>query len=166
MKAITLWDPWATAMALGLKRNETRSWQIFYKGDLAICAAKRRMTAEDEETADIYLPSQTAFYPGHVLCVVELFDCVPSELFRNGSLPISSTEAGLGNYESGRLIWRTRHVRRLQNPVPVRGQQGLFELPLQVLAAVQRQLPAWPPEQQPHRCSHREDSTVCEICGS
>lgn len=41
MKAITLWQPWATAMAMGVKRIETRSWFTRHRGDLLICAAKR-----------------------------------------------------------------------------------------------------------------------------
>src|SRR5689334_2818809 len=41
MKGISLWQPWATAMAIGSKRNETRSWSTHYRGPLAIHAAKR-----------------------------------------------------------------------------------------------------------------------------
>ena len=40
MKAITLTQPWATLVSLGLKRFETRSWQTSYRGPLAIHAAK------------------------------------------------------------------------------------------------------------------------------
>lgn len=44
MKAISLWQPWASLMALGLKTVETRSWETSYKGPLAIQAAKRRVS--------------------------------------------------------------------------------------------------------------------------
>ena len=40
MHVLTLWHPWAGAMALGLKRIETRSWRTDYRGDVAIHAAK------------------------------------------------------------------------------------------------------------------------------
>src|SRR3990167_3828953 len=40
MKAITLTQPWATLVALGHKRIETRSWTTSYRGPLAIHAAK------------------------------------------------------------------------------------------------------------------------------
>lgn len=40
MKAITLTQPWATLVAIGAKRIETRSWRTPYVGDLAIHAAK------------------------------------------------------------------------------------------------------------------------------
>jgi hypothetical protein len=40
MKAITLTQPWATLVAIGAKRIETRSWSTFYRGPLAIHAGK------------------------------------------------------------------------------------------------------------------------------
>lgn len=40
MKAITLTQPWATLVAIGAKRFETRSWQTPYRGPLAIHAGK------------------------------------------------------------------------------------------------------------------------------
>lgn len=43
MKAITIWQPWASAIAHGLKGIETRSWGTKYRGLLAIHAAKLEM---------------------------------------------------------------------------------------------------------------------------
>lgn len=40
MKALTLTQPYATLVSLGVKRLETRSWQTAYRGPLAIHAAK------------------------------------------------------------------------------------------------------------------------------
>src|SRR5262245_40552891 len=40
MKALTLTQPWATLVAIGAKRIETRSWNTNYRGPLAIHAAK------------------------------------------------------------------------------------------------------------------------------
>ena len=40
MKALTLTQPWATLVAIGAKRIETRSWATSYRGPLAIHAAK------------------------------------------------------------------------------------------------------------------------------
>ncbi|WP_445634602.1 hypothetical protein NSTC745_06424 [Nostoc sp. DSM 114161] len=41
MKAISLWQPHASLIPLGLKRYETRSWGTNYRGLLLICSAKR-----------------------------------------------------------------------------------------------------------------------------
>ena len=40
MKALTLTQPWASLVAIGAKRIETRSWSTPYRGLLAIHAAK------------------------------------------------------------------------------------------------------------------------------
>jgi hypothetical protein len=41
MKAITIWQPWASLLAIGAKRYETRSWATNYRGPIAIHAAKK-----------------------------------------------------------------------------------------------------------------------------
>lgn len=40
MKALTLWQPYASLIAIGDKKIETRSWHTKYRGPLAIHAAK------------------------------------------------------------------------------------------------------------------------------
>lgn len=40
MKALSLWQPWATYIAIGAKTIETRSWGTPFRGELAIHAAK------------------------------------------------------------------------------------------------------------------------------
>lgn len=40
MRALTLTQPWATLVAIGAKKIETRSWSTSYRGPLAIHAAK------------------------------------------------------------------------------------------------------------------------------
>jgi activating signal cointegrator 1 len=40
MKALTLTQPWASLVALGKKRIETRSWETLYRGPLLIHAGK------------------------------------------------------------------------------------------------------------------------------
>lgn len=40
MKTISLWQPWASLVAIKAKRIETRSWYTSYRGPLAIHAAK------------------------------------------------------------------------------------------------------------------------------
>lgn len=41
MKAITIWQPWASLLACGAKQFETRSWATSYRGPIAIHAAKK-----------------------------------------------------------------------------------------------------------------------------
>lgn len=41
MKVISIIQPWATLIALGEKKFETRSWKTKYHGELAIHAIKK-----------------------------------------------------------------------------------------------------------------------------
>lgn len=40
MKALTIYQPWATLIAIGAKHIETRSWSTKYRGPLAVHAGK------------------------------------------------------------------------------------------------------------------------------
>lgn len=41
MKAITIWQPWASLIACGAKKYETRGWATNYRGPIAIHAGKK-----------------------------------------------------------------------------------------------------------------------------
>jgi activating signal cointegrator 1 len=41
MKVITVIQPWATLLALGVKKFETRSWATKHRGELAVHAGKK-----------------------------------------------------------------------------------------------------------------------------
>lgn len=41
MKAITIWQPWASLLAIGAKQYETRGWKTEHRGPIAIHAAKK-----------------------------------------------------------------------------------------------------------------------------
>jgi hypothetical protein len=140
MKAITLWEPWATAMALGIKHNETRSWPTNYRGELAICAAKRPLDEIGRLLcADLDVGIDVLSF-GCVLCVVKLQGCQPADLVINGTFALSGAEELCGNYTTGRWVWMTDGLRALRSPVPVIGRQGLFNLPADIESKVLAQL--------------------------
>jgi hypothetical protein len=117
-------------MRLGLKRNETRSWPISYRGDLMICSSKRTLDQVGLEVAREHNIPLTGMKFGYALCIVELYGCI--EMSRLPVFPITQTELelSLGDYSPGRFVWLTRNLRVLDPPVPVTGRQGLFEVTL------------------------------------
>lgn len=128
MKAISLWQPWASAMAAGVKRNETRSWSTDYRGELLICSAKRMPSREELAAMDVETYKAAMAMPyGFGLCVVDLLRCVRTERVEYYR-PLSEAERSLGDYTPGRFAWITDNCRKLRNPVPIRGRQGLFSL--------------------------------------
>lgn len=101
MKALTLTQPWATLVAIGAKRMETRSWSTSYRGLLLIHAAKglgpvggkkglaaladtetffRAFVAAGMTTRSSTLESLVAQFPlGAIVAVCNLLDCVPTQ---------------------------------------------------------------------------------------
>jgi hypothetical protein len=129
MKAISLWQPWASLMALGLKKNETRSWATSYRGPLYIHAAKK-VIGWPNITIQVALES-IAFQPcdlplGCLVCKVDLVDC--QKIFIHTCH--GERERSFGNYAPGRFMWITEHLETF-DPVPFRGRQGLFNIDLE-----------------------------------
>ena len=130
MKAITILQPWASLVAHGAKRYETRSWRTNYRGSLAVHAGAR-FRAEDRclceigfwaECLGIARGDWSALPLGAVLATCVLEECVPTEL-----VCPSEPECFFGNFTHGRWAWRLVNVRRLREPVPARGAQGLWD---------------------------------------
>jgi activating signal cointegrator 1 len=139
MKCLSLWQPWATLMEIGAKRNETRSWETLHRGPLAIHAAKKwtrelstiacagpfsaALLRQDDV---LYISEALRRIPfGCILCVVDLIDCVRI----TATNAPAGDEYAFGDYTPGRFMWHTANLRRLPTPIPYRGAQGLFEIP-------------------------------------
>jgi hypothetical protein len=121
VKALTLWQPWGTAMRAGLKAVETRSWATSYRGLLAIHAGRRLERAFLEG-----LPADFKPVPlGCVLGVVELVDCV--EMTPALIAQQSARECEWGDWRPGRFAWVTRPVVWFREPIPAVGHQGLWD---------------------------------------
>ena len=56
MKALTIWQPWASLLACGAKQFETRGWATSYRGPIAIHAAAmnpfRAILAVEDDAVD------------------------------------------------------------------------------------------------------------------
>lgn len=128
MKAISMWQPWATLLALKIKQFETRSWQVDYRGPIAIHAAKT------EEQLELLVPGSVYFEAlkeadfegplplGAIIATGELLQIYPIEMFRE----ISERERSLGDFSAGRYAWRIRIDKVLKDPIPARGRQSLW----------------------------------------
>lgn len=95
MKALTLTQPWATLVAIGAKKIETRSWSTIYRGLLAIHAARGfpagcRELVNDPYDIDLCKPFVAALRPhgytsstqlplGAIVAVCALIECVPTQ---------------------------------------------------------------------------------------
>lgn len=144
MKAITLHQPWATLVAIGAKRIETRSWRTGYRGPLAIHAGKHWSGQQDDlcwdepfrgalwNGLDIenegWLGSWEKHLPmGCIVAVAELLGCVDGAELGPGLVREDRMEElAFGDIRPGRWCWVLGPAFPVAEPVPVRGQPGLW----------------------------------------
>ena len=151
MKALTLWEPWATLVAEDVKTIETRSWGTNYRGPLAIHSAQQRplasprfASAGDRPCAGdkfgtwelvqahgdwfiqrrngLGVAAERRLKFGHVLAIVDLVDCVQmTEETTTGRIGVSSFEID----PQGGLVYtdRDRNMSQYRDQKPL----GWFE---------------------------------------
>jgi hypothetical protein len=148
MKCLSLNQPWASLIALGVKKIETRSWKTNYRGKLAIHASakftnemKRLCTVEPFRNALIEggYGSGPEFLPcGFVIATCDLVDCVVIPTFKKyyalgkpgkwlWGLPPDQPELSFGDYTPGRYAWRLENVKIFSRIIPAKGKLGLWE---------------------------------------
>ena len=132
MKAISLWQPWASAMILNFKHNETRSWYTSYRGPLVIHAAKRADPWPNITVQGFF--EGIAFQPtdlprGCLLGVRLLIDC-QKILMHNRP---TGSERSFGDYTPYRFMWITEPMVVFKDPIPYRGKQGFFNVPTEIV---------------------------------
>lgn len=132
MRAISLWQPWASLWLTDRKPDETRHWAISHRGWLAVHAAKRfekgfatgdplREILEDEFGGHWAMDLPT----GAILGAVQLVDCLPMDRTE----PLHDDDRVCGDWSPGRFAWRRAAVVKLATPIPFSGKQGLFTIP-------------------------------------
>jgi hypothetical protein len=169
LKAISLWQPWASLIAIGAKPYETRSWappKSLIGQRIAIHAAKKPWVEVcdtlDERTFAamratlIRSPAglRLGCLPlGAIVCTAVLSgayqviqapaDSVIREPHRQWRNELGSTfrpaEDLFGDYSPGRWVWALQDVVRLDVPIPCRGRQGWFDVDLEA-----EQIPFYP----------------------
>lgn len=138
MKALSLWQPWASLIAVGAKQIETRHWpapRAIVGHRIAIHAAKRKTelwVCADHPFSE-YVTAD-ALPLGAVVATAVVDRCTPmNEL---GIAELAATrphEHAFGHYAIGRFAWVLRDVQALDEAIPYRGGQGIFDVPGELL---------------------------------
>lgn len=125
MRALTLYQPWASLLIHGIKTVETRSWQTHYRGWLLIHAGKTF-----DRDYYCWLRSQMGFgfldtleyKTGVILGKALLVDC---KRITSENKP-SEFEQFLGDYNPGRYQWLFGAIEKFANTIPAKGSLGLW----------------------------------------
>lgn len=131
MKALTVCQPYAEMLARGpdVKPAENRSWPTRYRGWLAIHAGKSVSWLED---GDHEKYPNMAF--GAFVAVGQLVGS--PEYDRESDWRPEWMWIRAHPETSGAFCWILIEVRRLVQPVPCRGAQGLWDVPIDIEAAI------------------------------
>lgn len=151
LRVLSLWEPWASWVAKGLKTYETRTWACRWRGPLLIHASLR----VDGDARHAYADEEYSMLPdslGKVLALVELTDCHPiggdeeagyepspkmlaaAMLDRLPQLLVADRAAGITRY-----AFKLEHLRPLE-PFALKGAQGLRRATPDVVERVRSQL--------------------------
>jgi activating signal cointegrator 1 len=133
MKAISLWQPWASLWCSRRKVHEIRSWRCSHRGWLLVHAGKRfekelddplRLILNDEFGGDWAkeLPI------GALIGMVNVVDCLPTQALV-GDDAASHNDRICGDFSPGRFAWKRDEFRLFERPIPYRGAQGIFNVP-------------------------------------
>jgi activating signal cointegrator 1 len=140
MKVISIIQPWASLIALGEKRFETRSWATKYSGELAIHASQKIDRAACKRMPTLQILNEHGIVrfddlpTGMIIATCRLSDCIKVIESREGSAVledmhlVSGNEYAFGDYSAGRYAWGIMDVQQVV-PIPAKGRLGLWEYP-------------------------------------
>lgn len=151
--SLSLWQPWASLMAIGEKYIETRTWGTDYRGWLAIHATKKTpqdlhylITEEPFRSALATLPRKQRtlgnvdlgeYYLPHLpegAIVAMGYLCACKKIASHDhadrviaeSLQHGKHEAMFGDFSPGRTAWIFRTIIPIDPPIPTGGGRGLW----------------------------------------
>ena len=128
MKVISLQEPYATFIASGLKKIETRSWKTNYRGELLIHASiSKTYYSKIEDPNVIKLMNSLEMNYGKIICKVKLVDCIYMDKNFINKIVKNKLEYSLGVYKIGRYAWILDEIEILSSPINVKGKLNLWE---------------------------------------
>lgn len=129
LKAITIHQPWASLIAMGIKRIENRTWATKHRGPIAIHAGKsKKLYGLCQVKGDFY-PLESLEIPyskarplsmepfGAIIAVGVIADCFHIR-----------DRVNTDPWATGPYCWVLESMVQLESPIPYSGQQLLWEL--------------------------------------
>lgn len=140
MRAISLWQPFASLIAAGAKPFETRSWAPPLRligTRIAVHAAARKPTRGELDIIYHDVAEALGFCHWHlrvpygaVVCTAVLSGAWQVSTCLLDRSILSSGESikadAFGDYSLGRWCWRLTEIQPFKEPIPTRGAQGFW----------------------------------------
>jgi activating signal cointegrator 1 len=135
MRCLTVKQPYASAIAYGVKRYEVRTWQTSYRGPLVIHAG----------AGSVFFPGiRPDFYArrSQFVAICTLSDCLRVTRRKKSSATLADgteicdLELDLGGFYSGDYAWQLSDVQPLETNVRITGRLSLWRPTSQQVALV------------------------------
>ena len=144
IRVLTIWEPWATLLAYGIKQWETRPGHTSHVGKPYLIHSAKLWNQELEEFAFGFEPITSElerlgitknedFHRGHIIGQFIVDHCAT---IRTGSIhydkenrqinPPRGPEYHMGDYRDGRSVWIGKDHQVLSTPLLYRGGQGYY----------------------------------------
>ena len=143
MKVLTLFQPYATLVVLGVKTIETRSWTTKHRGEIYIHAAAAQdsigrarwespkmlkyldqMGCDISKIGSLYHHLQF----GQIIGKVDIVGVTPASEYKEYALDAEvKREMYMGDLSEGRFAWMLEHAVKFPYGTFVRGQQRIWE---------------------------------------
>lgn len=139
MRAISLWQPWATLLARGMKQHETRSWSTAHRGWIAIHAATKWNAKLAEIAASPIFDEALVISPtieenprtlhrGAIIGAARLDSVLLiDERIRREVKRENPRNFAFGDWTPGRYAWDMVDAVEIP-PIACTGRQGIFKL--------------------------------------
>lgn len=169
MLAITVKQPRAQLLALGIKAIETRPFQPRQLEPGEWIAIHAGLTLPPDDDSSVWIdgavvaelrrrgPDAGTFALGAVIGVAQFWAVERADVlalapgdpraylykrlrYEGWPVPLSKMERGSGDFTEGRKGWLMSKAIMLPSPVACRGKQGLWPVPLDVVAKIREQV--------------------------
>ena len=126
MKTITLVQPFASLVSIGVKTIETRPWPTDYRGPLAIHSGKSVMVVTDPYYRSLlssagldceHLPSEK------IIAIASLIGCEKVTTMKIPCYP----QLAFSDFTPGWYALELTDIRALSSPIPAKGSDQLWE---------------------------------------
>lgn len=127
MKVVSLKEPWASLIKENIKHIETRSWKTKYRGKIYIHTSLKPVSKKDYKVNNlINLLSNKEFKYGYIIAEATLVDCIYMDEEYLTKIKDNNQEYICGEYSIGRYAWILEDIKELKEPIPAKGQLGIW----------------------------------------
>lgn len=141
--ALSLLQPWASLVVMGIKRWETRGWKPMGKPERIYIHASQSKRFRDIAATDPfkkYIPDFDRLQFGAIIGSVTLGQFYPTQKVVSKKI-IGAEEIAFGDYAAGRVAWELGDPVEI-GPIPMRGALSLWDPSAAIFAHMKKTINA------------------------